>query len=132
MTRWLTGISLIGSSLARFACREGLAGYISIATRRVKTLKRAEELKLGDHYTTDAKEAALGPDLVVLSVPGGCSSVVAEDITPAFKNGAILTNVGSAKASVIAQIISPCTRPAASWTRCRKSGVAIAICMAQC
>ena len=43
-------------------------------------------------------------DLVVVSVPVGASGEVAEQIRPALKPGAILTDVGSTKASVIAQM----------------------------
>ncbi|RWM07205.1 MAG: prephenate/arogenate dehydrogenase family protein [Mesorhizobium sp.] len=100
----LVGIGLIGSSLARVIRREGLARHIAIATRSKSTLKRAEELGLGDSYTTEAKEAARDADLIIVSVPVGSSGEVAAEIAPALKKGAILTDVGSTKASVIAQI----------------------------
>lgn len=100
----LIGIGLIGSSLARVVRREGLARHIAISTRRPETLKRAEELKLGDSYTTDAKDAVRDADLVIVSVPVGASGAVAEEIAPALKKGAILTDVGSTKQSVVAQM----------------------------
>lgn len=100
----LIGIGLIGSSLARIIYREKLASNTALATRSAETLKRAEELKLGDSYTTVAKEAVRGADLVIVSVPVGSSGAVAETIAPALMRGAILTDVGSPKASVIAQM----------------------------
>lgn len=100
----LVGIGLIGSSLARAARREGLAGHIAIATRSEKTRARAQELGLGDSYHADAKEAVRDAGLVIVSVPVGASGQVAKDIAPALKPGAILTDVGSTKASVIAQM----------------------------
>jgi cyclohexadieny/prephenate dehydrogenase len=100
----LIGIGLIGSSLARVIRREGLARHIAIATRSRSTLARAEELGLGDSYTTDAQEAVREADLVIVSVPVGSSGAVAAEIAPALKKGAILTDVGSTKASVIAQM----------------------------
>ena len=100
----LIGIGLIGSSLARVIRREKLAGHVAIATRSAATLKRAEELGLGDSYSTDPAEAVRDADLVVVSVPVGASGAVAEEIAPALKQGAILTDVGSTKASVIAQM----------------------------
>ncbi len=100
----LIGIGLIGSSLARVIRREKLAGHIAIATRSPDTLARAEELKLGDSYSTDLAEAVRDADLVVVSVPVGSSGAVAEAIAPALKPGAIVTDVGSTKASVIAQM----------------------------
>lgn len=100
----LIGIGLIGSSLARVIRRENLAGHIAVATRSADTLARAEELKLGDAYSTDLAEAVRDADLVIVSVPVGSSGAVAEAIAPALKTGAIVTDVGSTKASVIAQM----------------------------
>ncbi|WP_189524290.1 MULTISPECIES: prephenate/arogenate dehydrogenase family protein [unclassified Mesorhizobium] len=100
----LVGIGLIGSSLARVIRRERLARHVAISTRSPATLARAEQLGLGDSYTTDAKEAVRDADLVIVSVPVGSSGAVAEEIAPALKKGAILTDVGSTKASVIAQM----------------------------
>ncbi|WP_189347623.1 MULTISPECIES: prephenate/arogenate dehydrogenase family protein [unclassified Mesorhizobium] len=100
----LVGIGLIGSSLARVIRREGLARHVAIATRSPATLARAEELGLGDSYATDARQAVRDADLVIVSVPVGSSGEVAEEIAPALKKGAILTDVGSTKASVIAQM----------------------------
>src|SRR5690606_13688527 len=100
----LVGIGLIGSSLARVIRREGLAGELVVSTRSAETLTRAEELRLGDRYTTDAAEAVRDADLVIVSVPVGASEAVAQEIAPALKPGAIVTDVGSTKASVIAQM----------------------------
>lgn len=100
----LVGIGLIGSSLARVIRREGLAGQVAISTRSEATLARASLLALGDTYTMDAKEAVRDADLVVVSVPVGSSGTVAAEIAPTLKKGAILTDVGSTKASVIAQM----------------------------
>ena len=100
----LIGIGLIGSSLARVIRRENLARHVVIATRSKKTLDRAAELKLGDSYTTDLAESVRDADLVIVSVPVGSSGEVAELIAPALKAGAIVTDVGSTKASVIAQM----------------------------
>ncbi|KQZ49240.1 prephenate dehydrogenase [Rhizobium sp. Root149] len=100
----LIGIGLIGSSIARDIKALGLAGEVVISTRSPETLKRAEELALGDRYTTSAAEAVRDADLVIVSVPVGSSGLVAEQIAPNLKPGAILTDVGSTKASVIAQM----------------------------
>jgi cyclohexadieny/prephenate dehydrogenase len=100
----LVGIGLIGSSLARVVRRENIARHIAISTRSGETLARAGELALGDSYTTDAAEAVKDADLVIVSVPVGSSEAVAKEIAPALKKGAILTDVGSTKSSVIAQM----------------------------
>jgi cyclohexadieny/prephenate dehydrogenase len=100
----LIGIGLIGSSIARDIKELGLAGEVVISTRSESTLKRAEELGLGDRYVSSAAEAVKDADLIVVSVPVGSSGAVAEQIAPHLKAGAILTDVGSTKASVIAQM----------------------------
>ncbi len=100
----LVGIGLIGSSLARVMREQGLAGHIAIATRSEPTLARALELGLGDSYTTDAAEAVRDADLVIVAVPVGASGAIAEQIAPALKPGAIVTDVGSTKRSVVSQM----------------------------
>ncbi|WP_112963030.1 prephenate/arogenate dehydrogenase family protein [Agrobacterium sp. fls2-241-TYG-188a] len=100
----LIGIGLIGSSIARDIKDAGLARDVVISTRSPETLKRAEELELGTAYTISAAEAVRDADLVIISVPVGASGSVAEQIAPNLKPGAIVTDVGSTKASVIAQM----------------------------
>ncbi len=100
----LVGIGLIGSSLARAVRHGGLATTIAISSRSEKTLARARELGLGDVYEQDAAEAVRDADLVIVSVPVGASGAVAKVIAAGLKPGAIVTDVGSTKASVIAQM----------------------------
>jgi cyclohexadieny/prephenate dehydrogenase len=100
----LIGIGLIGSSIAHDIKRLGLAKEVVIATRSADTLRRAEELQLGDRYTTSSAEAVKDADLIIVSVPVGASESVAKEIASSLKPGAIVTDVGSTKASVIAQM----------------------------
>ncbi|EEE45820.2 prephenate/arogenate dehydrogenase family protein [Roseibium alexandrii] len=100
----LIGIGLIGSSLAQAARQRGLVKEIAISTRSEATLRRAEELGLGDSYSVDAAVAVEGADLVILCVPVGANEAIAKWIAPALKKGAILTDAGSTKGSVVAQV----------------------------
>lgn len=100
----LIGIGLIGSSLARVIRREGLTNHIAVSTRSAATLEEARQLNLGDSYSIDPRDAVRDADLVIVAVPVGSSGAVAEQIAPALKPGAIVTDVGSTKASVIAQM----------------------------
>lgn len=100
----LIGIGLIGSSIARDVKALGLARDVVVSTRSPETLKRAEELGLGTSYALSAADAVEGADLVIVSVPVGASEAVARLIAPHLKPGAIVTDVGSTKASVIAQM----------------------------
>jgi cyclohexadieny/prephenate dehydrogenase len=100
----LIGIGLIGSSIARDVKALGLAREVVVSTRSPETLKRAEELALGTSYALSAADAVEGADLVIVSVPVGASEAVARQIAPHLKPDAIVTDVGSTKASVIAQM----------------------------
>ena len=100
----LIGTGLIGSSIARDVKALGLAKEVVVSTRSPETLKRAEELQLGTSYALSGADAVEGADLVIVSVPVGASEAVARQIAPHLKPGAIVTDVGSTKASVIAQM----------------------------
>jgi cyclohexadieny/prephenate dehydrogenase len=97
----LIGIGLIGSSIARGVRRHGLARSIAIATRRAETLEEARTLGLGDSYTLDPAEAVRQADLVILCVPVRSYGAVMEQIGPHLAPGAILSDVGSVKQSVL-------------------------------
>lgn len=100
----LIGIGLIGSSLARVIRKNNIAEYIAISSRSQTTLDQARNLDLGDIYLPDTEEVVRHADLVIVSVPVGASGAVAKDIAPHLKEGAIVTDVGSTKASVIEQM----------------------------
>ncbi|KAA0698581.1 prephenate/arogenate dehydrogenase family protein [Neorhizobium sp. P12A] len=100
----LIGIGLIGSSIAHDLRRLGLTGEIIVADHGAAALKRAEELGLGDRYLASAADAVRDADLVIVCVPVGASESVAKEIAGSLKPGAIVTDVGSTKASVIAQM----------------------------
>jgi cyclohexadieny/prephenate dehydrogenase len=100
----LVGIGLIGSSLARVVKREKLAGHVAITTRSIETLKRAEQLELGDSYHSDLAKCVRDAECVIVSVPVGSSGAIAQAMAPVLRQGAIVTDVGSTKASVIAQM----------------------------
>ncbi|MCP8897349.1 prephenate/arogenate dehydrogenase family protein [Shinella daejeonensis] len=101
----LIGIGLIGSSIARAVKAKGLAGTVAISSRSRETLARARKLDLGTEYIHEAGKAVEGADLVIISVPVGASGKVAEEIAPYLKPGAIVTDVGSTKGSVVAQML---------------------------
>jgi cyclohexadieny/prephenate dehydrogenase len=100
----LIGIGLIGSSIAHAVRDRGLAEHIAISTRTAATLARAEELKLGDSYHVNANDAVKNADIIVISVPLSACQAVAIEIADALKPGAIVTDVSSCKASVIADM----------------------------
>ncbi|MEM9146910.1 MAG: prephenate/arogenate dehydrogenase family protein [Pseudomonadota bacterium] len=101
----LIGLGLIGSSIAHSARRADLAGEIVGYARSGETRDRARALGFCDRIEASALAAADSADLVVLCVPvGACGPVMAE-IAPALGQGAIITDVGSVKRSVIADVL---------------------------
>jgi len=102
----LVGLGLIGSSLARGIRRKGIARTITAIDRDPAVVERVKELGLADVSTTDAVAGIEKADLVILCVPVGACSVVAELIGPHLAQGAILSDVGSVKAAVV-QAVSP-------------------------
>jgi len=100
----LIGIGLIGSSVARVLRREGIATEIAVATRSQATLDKARALDLGDDYHTDPADAVRNADLIILCVPLGANAAIAQAMALSLKPGAIVTDVGSCKASVIRDV----------------------------
>lgn len=100
----IIGIGLIGSSLARVLKRDGLAGHIAVAARTHATLDRARALGIADSITIDPRQVVDGADLVVLAAPLGAYADLARAMAPGLRRGAIVTDVGSAKACVIADV----------------------------
>ena len=100
----IVGIGLIGSSIARAARAYGLVDHIAVADASPDHLARAEALGLADSYHADAGEAAADADLVIACVPVGAMAKVAEAIGPRLKPGAVVSDVGSVKGSVVRQM----------------------------
>lgn len=97
----LIGTGLIGGSIARAARASGAAKTIVATARSAETRKRVKELGFADLVTETSAEAVKDADLVIVSIPVGASGAVAKDIGPHLKQGAILSDVGSVKGSVV-------------------------------
>ncbi len=101
----LIGLGLIASSLAHVMRREGLAVHIAGYAKSAETRAIAAEIGLVDLVTATAAEAVAGADLVILCVPVGSCGAVAGEISAYLKPGAILTDVGSVKGSVVRDVL---------------------------
>jgi cyclohexadieny/prephenate dehydrogenase len=100
----LIGLGLIASSMAHAMRRGRLAGEIVGYARTAETREVAREIGLCDRVVDSAREAVDGADLVVLAMPVGAMGAVAEEIAPALKPGATVTDVGSVKRAVIGAV----------------------------
>jgi cyclohexadieny/prephenate dehydrogenase len=101
----LLGMGLIGSSIARAArAYGGIAEEIVANARSPKTLARVQELGIVDRVEADPARAVAGADCVILCAPVGAFAGLAAAIAPALSPGAILSDVGSTKQSVIRDV----------------------------
>lgn len=98
----IIGVGLIGGSLARALKKAGQVGEVVGAGRDVSHLEKAKELGVIDHFETDITLAVKDCDMVVLAVPLGAMQSVFEKIVPVLTDDMVITDVGSAKASVVA------------------------------
>lgn len=98
----IIGVGLIGGSLARALKRARACGEVVGCGRDETSLRRAVELGVIDRYHTDPAQAVQGADVVVLAVPLGMMAPVLRAIAPSITEHTIITDVGSAKASVVA------------------------------
>lgn len=94
------GLGLIGSSIAR-----GVKAYlpdVTVAGFDASEATRAESRGLGfcDVVADDAAEAVRDADLVILAVPVGRMADAARALKSGLKADAIISDVGSSKASV--------------------------------
>ncbi|GBQ97933.1 cyclohexadienyl/arogenate/prephenate dehydrogenase [Acetobacter nitrogenifigens DSM 23921 = NBRC 105050] len=105
------GPGLIGSSVLRRARQTGTLARRLIAVEIDPAFReRVTTLGIADEVTGDVAWAASEADCVMLCVPVGAMGEVAATALPAMRPGAILTDTGSTKMSVI-DAIRPFLRP---------------------
>jgi prephenate dehydrogenase len=93
---------LIGGSLARALRRAGFVREIVGASRSAEHLQKAVELGVIDRYETELSRAVRGADMVFVAVPLGAMASVFAAIRDSLEPDAVVTDGGSAKASVVA------------------------------
>ncbi|MDO5657409.1 MAG: prephenate/arogenate dehydrogenase family protein [Paracoccus sp. (in: a-proteobacteria)] len=100
----LIGLGLIAGSIAMAARRAGSAGHIAGYARSRETRDTVRQLGFCDSVHDSAAECVRDADLVVLAAPVGAMGQIAAQIGPHLKPGAVVTDVGSVKQEVIAQV----------------------------
>jgi cyclohexadieny/prephenate dehydrogenase len=98
------GLGLIGSSVIRAAQSQGLAKRLVAYDRNEAVRDCAKRIDLGDVVTDTLAEAVADADLVLMAVPVGAMASVAEAMAPALKPGAVISDTGSTKSSVIRDV----------------------------
>ena len=100
------GVGLIGGSLARALRAAGVVREIVGCSRHAEHLQRAVDLGVIDRFDTDPATAVEGADLVFVSVPLGAMGAIFAAIGDALADNAVVTDAGSAKAAVVADVRS--------------------------
>ena len=98
----IVGTGLIGGSLARDLKRLGEVGEVVGSSRSAANLQRAVDLGVIDRFDVDPAAAVAGADMVVVAVPLGAVQGVFARIRDVVDDDAVITDVGSAKGSVVA------------------------------
>ena len=100
----IIGMGLIGASIARASRRAGLATVMAGYDADPAAMADVAALALVDDVTDSAAAAVADADLVIMAVPVGAVGAVAETIIPHMKPGAVLTDTGSTKRSVLRDV----------------------------
>jgi prephenate dehydrogenase len=102
----IIGVGLLGGSIGLAARRRRLAREIAGFVRRPASLKDCEKTGVVDYATTDLLAAVSNADLVILCTPLSQMRPRVLEMLPALKRGAIVTDVGSVKTSVVRELES--------------------------
>jgi prephenate dehydrogenase len=99
----IIGVGLLGGSIG-MAVKSALSDCEIVGYgHRKETLERAISVGAIDRATEDLGRAVEGSDLVILCTPVGLLAEMLSGIFGSLKGGAIVTDVGSTKASVVGE-----------------------------
>ena len=97
----IVGVGLIGGSVARAARASGSCATIIGWDANLNASLRARELGVIDHVADDLPAMARQCDFIVLASPLGAMESIMQQLAGSLRTDAVLTDVGSAKCSVI-------------------------------
>src|SRR5204862_7207138 len=100
----IAGVGLVGGSLALAVREAGIAAEVVGFGRSAENLAVARERGLVDRVTRDPAAAVRHADAIVLAAPVGACAGLAEVFAPHARRGAVLTDVASVKAGLVAAL----------------------------
>ncbi len=98
------GVGLIGGSLALALREAGYCQTIIGCSRNAAHLQKAVDLGVIDSFSLDPQEAVQDADIILLAVPMGAMGKLLPQIKRAMPSGAILTDAGSTKGSIVTEV----------------------------
>ncbi len=101
----IIGLGLIGSSILHALKLKYTNQFKTFAyDKSLKTRSIIKELGIANKVCNNIGEAVKNADIIILCIPVGSMGNVAKKINPYLKKGAIITDTGSTKVSVIKDI----------------------------
>jgi len=106
----IVGVGLLGGSLGLAIKKRGLADEVAGFVRLAASIAECKKANAVDTCTRDLREAVADADLIVLCTPLAQMLPLLKEMRPAIKRGAIITDVGSVKATVVKELESLVTK----------------------
>ena len=100
----LAGVGLLGGSLGLALRQRGLSREVHGLVRREASIAECERLGVVDRATLDPRLAVEDSDLIVLCTPISTMPQIMRGMLPFLKVGVVVTDVGSVKGSVVAEL----------------------------
>ena len=100
----IVGVGLLGGSLGLAIKKRRLAKEVSGFVRRAASVAECKKARAVDSCTRNLREAVMDADLIVLCTPLAQMRALLKEMLPAIKRGAIITDVGSVKATVVKEL----------------------------
>jgi cyclohexadieny/prephenate dehydrogenase len=103
-TLTVVGVGLIGGSVGQAARRRKVCRHVVGVGREASSLGRAQATGAIDSFTLDLTEGTRSADLVVFCTPVDRIAAQAKEAAAACRRGTILTDAGSTKATIVAEL----------------------------
>src|SRR5204863_9702223 len=100
----IVGVGLLGGSLGLAIKRRRLADEVAGYVRRAASVAECKKFKAVDSATQDLRVAVKDADLIILCTPLAQMRELVKEMLPAVSRGAIVTDVGSVKGSVVRDV----------------------------
>lgn len=111
----LIGVGLLGGSIGLAARQKKLARSVVGFVRRRASLAECKKAGAVHRAVVDLRQAVTGADLIILCTPISQMGRLANEMLPFVQKGALVTDVGSVKTSVLEEVESSVERAGAHF-----------------